>query len=222
MIEPDSIDLFRFVSDWHGLPDLPPSALPAGCDWLPAPLREWHILASQWSKPLMRLNQMVEPGDIEVVEGKSVFLEDAACDWRSAFDVECPSVVYESELEEDWVVSSETLQETLIHSALLEAASAGRYRRFCGRVRDTRLPEVLGSLVKVNLGGWQWYNNPNCLIYMSEKIVASVEPNIDIRDSRFNTPEYVDVQIASHDSQALSYLDEIPGIGWRVANTELN
>ncbi|MDQ0962037.1 hypothetical protein QFZ66_005915 [Streptomyces sp. B4I13] len=214
-----SINLREFLVSWHGEPDMPPTPVSVEFDWLPVPLKEWHTLSSQWSKPLMRLNRMINPEHIEAVDGKAVFLLEGSGDWQSAFDTQSHEVVYESELSETWKKSPETLSEVIIHSALLEATTTGRVRKWSTQIEESLLSQILAPLEKVGLKGWNWYNNPNCQIFMNEKMVATVEPIIDTRHPEFNRPGYVDVQVATNNPEELSYLNTIPQINWREARS---
>jgi hypothetical protein len=163
----------------------------------------------------MRLNRMVPPEQIRASDSKAVFLEDSAGDWRFSFDIEDPNMVYEGELDEEWETSAERLPEVLMHSVLLEATSTGKFRSFGSQVEERYLPDILAPMTEVGLSGWRWYDNPYCRIFMTEKMVAVVEPVINLRYPRFNIPGRADVQVAANDLEHLMHLESIPGIKWQ-------
>ncbi|MFJ6836844.1 hypothetical protein [Streptomyces sp. NPDC091209] len=212
MIDPPSIDLPRFLANWYGSPDAPPSRLPDSAAWLPEPLKEWHELSSQWTTPLMTLKRMRAPEEIAVKGGKAIFMADPG-DAVWAFDPDSPMDVYEGELYEGWEKSTESLSEFLIHNALNEAAYNATSRRACDEVAESRLDDILAPMTEVTFGGWRW-PRPGHRVFMSDALVASVGPALEDQAPWGNRPGYVQVQIGSNDPALLAYLDELGGLRW--------
>ncbi|MFE0627992.1 hypothetical protein ACFW3D_13615 [Streptomyces sp. NPDC058864] len=128
--------------------------------------------------------------------------------------MEDPDVVYEREVDEEWERSAESLSEVLIHNALLEVVWTAPYRQWSTMADDTLL-EVLAPMTEVTFGGWRWYNNPFCRIFMSDTLIATVDPIRDLRNQEFDQPGYTDAQVAATNPTHLAYLDEVPQLGWR-------
>ncbi|NRQ30227.1 hypothetical protein HII36_00005 [Nonomuraea sp. NN258] len=212
MIDPMSIDLFRFFVDWTGPPDANPSPLGASHRWLPEPLKQWFELTSQWSEPFMRLKRMRRPEEIEAEDGKAIFMEDPTGDWLWAFDTDKTNVVYEAELGGRWDRATEFLPELLVHNALSEATYNARAWREYDNVEERFVTDILTPLDEVALGEWRW-PSPGHRVFMGTALVAEVSPTMDLCTWE-TKPGYADLRIAASDVERLSYLDRIASIRW--------
>ncbi|MGW2883427.1 hypothetical protein ACWDBP_46235 [Streptomyces sp. NPDC001233] len=212
MIDPKSIDLPSFLSSWYGPPSRPATPLPDTCSWLPAPLREWYEVSSQWTTPLTTLKRMRTPENIVALEDKAIFMADAG-DAIWAFDVDTPSRVYEGQIHGGWTESTEDLPEFLIHNALHEAAFNATSRRACEQVEEERLDEILAPMTEVSFSGWQW-PRPGHRIFLGDGLIADVGPAMEDHAPWGNKPGFTEVQIGSNNPALLSYVDEMSGIDW--------
>ncbi|MFD9328336.1 hypothetical protein [Streptomyces sp. NPDC060065] len=214
MIDPATIDVPEFLERWYGQPDRPSGTLPTTCDWLPAPLKEWHSLASRWSTPLMTVNRMIAPEQVKAGEDSTaVFMEDATGDWRWAFDTTDPDVVHEAELYEPWQRCAESLPELLTHSALYEATYTGSSWRECAQVEEHRLDSVLAPMTQIAFGGWG-SPRPGGRIFMSDTLVAATGPAMAPGSPWENRPGYGEVRVATTEPGRLAYLDDMTDIPW--------
>jgi hypothetical protein len=155
---------------------------------------------------------MRAPESIVSLEGKAIFMADAG-DAIWAFDVDDPSRVYEGQLHEGWMESSERLSEFLIHNALNDAAFNAISRRACEQVEEAHLDQILAPMTEVSFGGWQW-PRPGHRIFLGDGLLADVGPAMEDRAPWGNKPGFVEVQIGSNNPALLSYMDEMPGIDW--------
>ncbi|GAA4119381.1 hypothetical protein GCM10022284_75100 [Streptomyces hundungensis] len=212
MINPMSIDLPGFLGDWYGPPCRPVAPLPESCSWLPAPLRGWHEVSSQWLAPLMTIKRMLAPESIVALEGKAIFMADAG-DAIWSFDVDCPSRIYEGRLHEGWTRSSENLTEFLIHNALHEAAFNAKSKRACEQVELVHLDRILAPMSEVSFGGWGW-PRPGHKIFLGDGLIADVGPAMEDRAPWGNKDGFVEVQLGGNEPDRISYVDQISDIHW--------
>lgn len=212
MIDPMSIDLPRFLTNWYGSPANPPRDLTDDCAWLPEPLKDWYKISSQWTKPLVTLKRMRSAEEIVTAGGKAIFMDDPG-DQIWAFDPDSPMDIYEGQLHGEWEKSAEDLSEFLIHNALNEAAYSGASRRACDYVPELLLPDILAPMKEVGFKGWRW-PRPGHRVFMSESLVADVGPALEDYAPWGNKPGYVQVQVGSRQPDLLNYLDGISSISW--------
>lgn len=213
MINLAEIDLFNFLIDWHGLPDAPPSALPAECTWLPDPLKEWYSLSGRWTSPLIRLKRMLTPGQIEQSDEKAIFMEDPTGDWFWAFNTEDKITVYDAELHGEWERTAEQLSEFLVHNALNETIYGGKYWRECTQVEAGLVADTLAPMTAVSFGGWRW-PRPGGQIFMSKTLLAEVGPAMNPESLQKDRPGYSEVRVTAKEPVNLSYLDRMTSIKW--------
>ena len=206
MIEPTSIDLMEFLTTWYGPPGKDPTPLPNSCDWLPRPLREWHVLASRWDMPLTSVTWMIPPEQIKIDDGKAIFMEDATGDWRWSFDPDDPDSVFEAELYEHWQPVPERLPVFLVHSAVKQVFYTATARMRAFAVPTKVLMEILAPLQEVAFGAWRW-PGPGERIFMGDNVLVEVVP------SEYE-PEWF-VAAAAPEFNRLSGLENIAGVHWR-------
>ncbi|MFI1932308.1 hypothetical protein [Streptomyces sp. NPDC020330] len=214
MIDPATINLPNFIANWYGNPDLPRESLPEQHAWIPAPLRTWHEISRQWSTPLVTLKKMISPEEIEARDGKAIFMIDPG-DSAWAFDMNDPNIVYEGQLYEGWVASSESMTEFLKHNLLNEAAFNAPATRFSEAVNFEALERTLEPMTEVSFGGWLW-PQPGHRIYMNSVMVADVGPSIEESEPFGNREGLASVQIGSISPKNLEYLDAIHQVEWFV------
>jgi hypothetical protein len=213
MIDPASIDLHTFLSDWYGTPNVPPSTLPVECDWLPDPLKYWYRLSARWNSPIMKLKRMSAPEQITHSDGKSVFMKDSTGDWLWAFDVEDKSTVYDAELHAQWERTAERLSEFLVHNALNETVYGASNWREGTQVNVGLLPDILAPMTEISFHGWRW-PRPGGSIFKSAALLAEVGPAMKPNSPWEDRQGYVEVRVAAVDSADLAYLDEMESIKW--------
>ncbi len=129
MIEPESLDLDKLLTDWYGQKkrsELSGSIRLAG---LPSALRNWYRVASCWPRLESALCRVYEPQEIRTVQGKVEFMADATGDWFWSFDEEHPDRVYETELHGEWTLVPESLSDFVTHLSLSAAAASPNYSR---------------------------------------------------------------------------------------------
>lgn len=206
MIEPASINLAEFVTTWYGPPGKDATPLPDSCDWLPRPLREWHVLASRWDVPLTSVTSMIPPERIEIAEGKAIFMVDSTADWRWCFDPDDPYSVFDAELYEPWERNPERLPEFLVHSTVKQVFHTAPATMRAFAVPDVVLTEILGPLEEVAFGAWRW-PTPGYRIFMGDNVLLEI-----IWSER--EPGWF-VEAAAPDSSTLSGLGNVAGVHWR-------
>ncbi|MFJ6770591.1 hypothetical protein ACIQOV_06400 [Kitasatospora sp. NPDC091257] len=212
VINPRSLDLTRFLTDWYGPRDVPAATLPAAAAWLPAPLKAWFTLEMQWSIPLVISQKMIPCDAIEPRDGMAIFMTDSSGDWRWAFDVSTPNVVYESALHRAWEMASEELSDLLLHNAIGESVMNSRASRLCSHVPANLLPEILAPMDEVGFLEWRW-PAPGCRTYMGDSLVAQVGPSISRTAPWGPIDQYFEVQVGTSKIDGVSYLDGL-GIEW--------
>lgn len=213
VIDPASIDLEQFLTDWHGAPGLPAAPLSGEFDWLPFPLRSWYELSARWSEPLVPLKRMAAPGQIARADGRPIFMKDPTGDWLWAFGTEGPSKVYEAELHGTWQEVPEGIDEFLLHNVINETVYGVRPWRECTAVENSDLDEVLSPLTEVSFGGWRWPCS-GVRTFLSEVLVAEVSPAMNPRIAKADRSRYSEVRLAARAPENLAYLDDIPGVSW--------
>ncbi|MFJ3235822.1 hypothetical protein [Streptomyces sp. NPDC086787] len=207
-----SVNMTQFLTSWYGSPDASPSRLPGSYAWLPEPLKDWHELSSQWTRPLMTLRRMKEPNEIAVGDDKAIFMTDAG-DEVWAFDPDSPMDVYEGWLYEGWGKCAEGLPEFLIHNALNEAAYNAISRRACDEVEEGILSEILAPMTEISFRGWR-VPRAGHRVFMGDALIADVGPALQNHAPWGLRSGYVQVQIGSKGPDPMAYLDKLPGLDW--------
>ncbi|MET8454746.1 hypothetical protein [Streptomyces sp. NPDC005209] len=212
MIDPSSIELRQFLTAWYG----PPSrqGMPASKEYqtLPAPLRAWHELAAQWSRPLVRNKKLLTPAEILIKDSKAIFMTDPG-DAIWGFDPESPNTVYEGRLYGKWVRLTESLTEFLVHNAMNEAAYNAPHAKSSESVKNEHIAQIVSPMTEVAFGGWHW-PRPGHRIFVSETLIADIGPAMEDQEPWGDMPGYSEVQIGATNPTALSYLSEIPETDW--------
>ncbi|WP_159072830.1 hypothetical protein [Streptomyces glaucescens] len=211
MIDLSRINIAEFIADWYGPPDRPTERA-LECDHLPEPLRAWYDLAATYSIPLLGIKRFADPINIDIRNGKMVFLFDPS-DAIWGFDPADPMSVYEGRLYGDWEKLSEPLPEFLVHNALGEAAYNAPFTKYCGTVANARMNDVLAPMTEVATGAWNWPDSDHRL-FMGQGIVAEVGPAIDGGAPMDDQSGYSEVQVGATTPAALSFLNAISGIDW--------
>ncbi|MER6210851.1 hypothetical protein [Streptomyces sp. NPDC001642] len=81
MIDPKKINLPTFLTTWYDATTKSGTSLPDVCDWLPAPLKEWHELTRQWDRRFTYTTPMIPPEKIRLTDdGKAIFMIDSTGD----------------------------------------------------------------------------------------------------------------------------------------------
>ncbi|WP_328759274.1 hypothetical protein [Streptomyces sp. NBC_00271] len=212
MIDPVSVDLAQFLTSWYGPPDASSSRLSGPHAWLPEPLKDWHELSSQWTRPLMTLRRMRAPKEITIEDGKAIFMTDAG-DEVWAFDPGSPTDVYEGQLYEEWGKCAESLPEFLTHNALNEAAHNATSRRVCDEVKEELLSEILAPMTEVSFRGWR-VPRAGHRVFMGDSLIADVGPALQDHAPWGLKSGYVQIQIGSKEPAAMTYLDKISNLDW--------
>ncbi|MFD4910354.1 hypothetical protein [Kitasatospora purpeofusca] len=208
MIDPASIDLAEFLTTWYGPPSQSSAVLPKEVDWLPAPLKEWHILTSRRDKPVTYMTTLLSPEDIQVEDdGKAVFMVDSTDDWHWSFDPSDPDTVYEAALHEPWGRNPESTAQLLVHNAVREVMFGATNKIWTFSVPDETLSKILSPLDRIGFESWHWLA-PDYQILTGDCIVATVGRSVPGR------PGW-DVEIASFEASALSGFDGIANVDWR-------
>jgi hypothetical protein len=209
MIEPRDIDLLELLTTWCGPPTKMPVSLPSSCDWLPQPLKEWHVLASRWEAPPASVTSMISPDLISVVDGKAIFMVDSTGDWRWCFDPDVPDSVFDAELYEPWEQNPEPLEVLLIHRAVVEVFYSATARMRAFAVSDEALAQIVAPLEEVAFGAWRW-PAPGNRSFMSDKVLAEV---VGARSGAG-----WDVEVVATRSSYLSELESLSAAQWRKQN----
>ncbi|MFJ1932737.1 hypothetical protein ACIOGZ_08690 [Kitasatospora sp. NPDC088160] len=208
MIDPADIDLADFLAACYGPPSRSAVGLPDSCDWLPAPLREWHVLASRWEKRINFMTKMIAPERIRLAgDGNAVFMIDSTGDWRWCFDPANPDSVFEAGLHEPWEKMPERMSQFLVHATIREAVYGATFGTHALSVTEDVLREILAPMREVGFGEWNW-PEPGYRIFMGEGFVAMVAKSVP------GQPGW-DVEVGAFESSTLSGLEDIPGVDWR-------
>ncbi|MGK5683627.1 hypothetical protein [Actinoplanes sp. URMC 104] len=210
MIDPSSIRTDEFLLQWYGAGDAGQFRMPVAGQWLPAPLRHWYELTAGLAEPRGRVKRFLAPEDIRAEDGKAVFVTDATGDWRWAFDVEEPGVVYDGELYEQWHRNEEDLEQFLTHHAVQEAVHGARRLYWHTHVPESLVPAVVDGLEQIGFPQWRWPAEDDYRYFLGDLIVAEVVPD-------FGPPGHYQVHVASPDPHRLSYLDQLGAIDWQRA-----
>ncbi|MFC9280187.1 hypothetical protein [Streptomyces collinus] len=211
MIDLSSIDLAQFVTKWYGAPDQATNSA-TDCSHLPAPLHAWYDLAAKYSTPLLGVKRFLAPSEINLRNGKMVFLADPS-DAIWGFDANDPMSVYEGRLYGDWVKVPESLQEFLVHNTLGEAVYNAPYATSCDSLENARIAEILAPMEEVSVGAWNWPDSGHRL-FMGSGVVAEVGPAISDGGPLEDASGHSEVQVGAITPEAIAYLYEMPGIDW--------
>ena len=155
---------------------------------------------------------MLRPEEIQVKDGKAIFLIDATGDWRWSFDAEDPDVVYDGELHEEWRRNEENLEQFLTHHAVQEAVHGARRLYWHTHVHENLLPGVLTGLEQVDFPSWRWPAEDH-RYFMGDMIIAQIVPD-------FGPAGHYQVSVASPDHRRLLHLDRVEGIEWNKAEQQ--
>jgi hypothetical protein len=213
MIDPTSIELPRFLANWHGMTATSSRTLPEKCEWLPEPLKNWYNITTGWTSPIVNMKRMLPPEQIKQTDGKAVFMKDPTGDWLWAFDVEDMTTVYDAELHTEWERTAESLSEFLIHNACNETISGAENWRECTQVAVELVPKILTPMTEVAFSGWRWPRRGG-RVFMSETLLAEVGPAMKPNAPWEDRPGYAEVRVAAIESTHLAYLDEMTSIDW--------
>ncbi|WP_203716953.1 hypothetical protein [Asanoa siamensis] len=204
MKDPRDITLHDLITSWYGPPVRAAIPLPDTCDWLPAPLKHWHTLASRWDARLTRMTSMVPPEKIQVADdGKAVFMVDATGDWRWSFDPADPGTVHDAELYEPWQRNPEPFTQFLIHTATRELVHSVPHRLWTSAAPDAAVAEILSPLEEIGFGAWQW-PTPGHRIFTGDDTLVQVVA----ADGGWQ------VEVAAREPTALTRLESIATITW--------
>ncbi|WP_158715371.1 hypothetical protein [Kitasatospora phosalacinea] len=212
MINPSDINLSQFITNWYGPRDSPKTFLGPEYSWLPRPLREWHALASQWTRPIIADNKMIPLMEISPREGKAIFMTDSSRDWLWSFDASNPSQVYDAELHHPWEPCSESLEELLIHTTIREGVNNANSFRLCPEVKVDLIPQIIAPTTEVAFGEWRW-PVPGYRTFMSEFLVINVGPAPSFQASDDPRCSFWSIEAGSNHQDHLAYLDKL-GINW--------
>ncbi|WP_157441886.1 hypothetical protein [Actinoplanes awajinensis] len=210
MIDPGVIDLEDFAHAWWGPPDSVAEPIQAEHQWLPEILKDWLVFSSRWNRRNISMLRFFTPDRIERFGEKAFFLEDSCGEWRWAFDVEEPDIVYDAEVykgeeaQAEWTRNEETLGEVIRHSVVHDALLTAAHTRIYTHVPARLLGDVLRPLQPVGFGSWRW-PSPQFRIFMGNGLLADLSP------SRYVAGHF-GVQLSAADEAAFIYLNEIPGI----------
>lgn len=214
MIDPQSIDLPRFLIDWYGPPSVRPMKISAEHEWLPDPLKEWFTISSQWTRPLIRMKRMIAASDLRREEGeKTVFMEDYDGDWFWSFDSEDPTAVFDAGMDKKWKVVSEAFPEFIIHNILNETVYGAASWRESTQTRVDLLERILAPMTAVSFGGWRW-PGPGRQIFMGESLIAEVGPALSHVAPWGDRTGYAEVRVSATKHTQLDYLDRIGETKW--------
>lgn len=208
MIDPSSIDLDDLLTRWLGAPAPATRPQPSQAEQsfpLPSALLRWYVLASQWPVLASGGHRVYEAGAIREEDGMAIFMEDSTADWFWAFDSVSGELIFESPRNGAWESVPESMTELIRHLALIEIIPSVYPGKLCTKIAANPLARVLDPLTQVAFGGWRWPGSGH-KVYIGESLLAYVGSSI--------APGYSSVRIVAIDDDALSYLDDIPGVSW--------
>ncbi|RBQ20019.1 hypothetical protein DP939_09310 [Spongiactinospora rosea] len=213
MIEPQSIELTDFLVTWHGAPSISAAPLPASCDWLPEPLKDWHILSKQWDRELTHTTWMVWPEDIRIGDdGKAVFMMDTTADWCWCIDPNDPDAVFDAEQYDPLKRNPEQLTVFLIHNTVREALHGTSPRMWAFDISSEILSEILSPMEEIAFGAWNW-PEPGYRTFTDGAMLAEI--------ARPDSGSGWFVAVAASQVETLSRLTEISEAHWRTHKNEM-
>ncbi|MEU8712444.1 hypothetical protein [Streptomyces sp. NPDC048663] len=211
MIDPKDINLPTFLADWYDAPTRDRTPLLDVYDWLPAPLREWHELATQWDRRLTYTTSMIPPEKIRLSEdGKAIFMIDSTGDWRWCIDLNDTSGVFDAEEYEPWERGPEQLGDFLIHCTVREVIYGAAAKLRAIAVSDETLEKIIDPLEEIAFGAWKW-PAPGYRYFLGNATLAEI--------IRAESGDGWNVEVVSPKLNLLQQFKEIPDARWRVRGT---
>ncbi|GGV05679.1 hypothetical protein ACIG0C_35905 [Kitasatospora aureofaciens] len=208
MIDPASIELADFLATWYGPPARNAEDLPDSCNWLPTPLKKWHMLTSRWDKRINFTTKMLAPERIRLAgDGTAIFMIDSTGDWRWCFDPVNPDTVFEAGLHEPWEKMTERMSQFLVHGTVREAVYGAGFGMHALSVPDDILRAIIAPMEQVGFDEWNW-PEPGYRILMGEGTLAIVAESVP------GQPGW-DVEIGAFEPSALSKFEDVSGVDWR-------
>jgi hypothetical protein len=207
-VGPHSLECF--VERWYGPPTVPAPPLSSGLRYA---LAHWYQLAGTYDRPLIHQNHLLEPAEFRRESGRVVFYVENQGVWLWGYDASDTArdpEVFDCEAEpgRQWLSTSESLSEFMLHVAVFEAilgspVGAGNFG--CTRYE---LDLILRPFARVGLPAWRW-PAPEHRLYCGREILA-VAGTTDLPDSPVSENSRFEVFLAGTDLDALAYLDDLP------------
>ena len=112
-------DLEEFLTHWYGPPKADP-VVPDGAE--PLPLRSWYGYTAAWQQELAKQNRALSPGELTVLEGKTVFYVEHHGNWLWGYGEGPNPEVFDrdSDMGAQWARTGERLDMFLWHMAVFE------------------------------------------------------------------------------------------------------
>ncbi len=174
-IGPDSVR--RFFATWYGPPDRA-GGIPAGAERLPRPLQAWYEAASHYSAPVTFHNTILDPDEIEEVDGKLVFwLENQEVyEWAADPNDDDPLVYERATVDgEPWYPTGVRLAAFLVSVAVFEAVLDAEQAQYAQELTETERDALLAPLRPLPMPG----PTAGAQLYAGEGLLAFVGPHGD-------------------------------------------
>lgn len=214
VISPTTIDLREFLARWYGNPDSGPTPVEADAMWLPAPLRDWYRLGSQWARPLTVMRRLFRPSEIVFEDSRAIFMENPTGDWLWAFDLADHNVVYEAEaVDRAWERAAEDLSELLVHTALSEATYTAKHWREYAQLPEQHVEAIVVDMEEVEFGGLRW-PHPKGRIFVTDGVIAETFPAMQPGAPWLSREGHVEIRVAAQDADRLAYLSAVTEVPW--------
>lgn len=210
-ISEDSVE--KFLRRWYGEPDLPARSVPEGVR-VPARLRAWFELTSQWSVDICAVSGPLDPPEFVVEAGKLIFWVDGPGSWEfgASLSGDDPPV-FGREVDSDWVPAGESLSEFLLHVTVLETAIGASNQCYAPGVPVERLSGIVSRYRAFPLPALpcpsmdsRMFIGPDALLQVSESVSDLTQPKGQLFDVSVSA-----VVRASIDE----VIDSCPEIPWK-------
>lgn len=151
---------------------------------------------------------MVSPEEIQIEDGKAIFMWDRTGDWRWSFDPDAPGSVFDAERHASWgLLKTEGMEQFLTHRTVWEVLHAAPTRVRATGISETAVAAVIASAEEVSFGAWNW-PVPGYRMYMQGDVLIQVVCDDD------EDPEW-DVDVAAPNPADLAGILALPDIEWR-------
>ena len=215
LVRPGPGTLNAFIEAWHGVrrPEygIPPEQL-AGRS-LPGPLRAFYELAGRWPG-LIGQNRLLQPAELEVVDGRVLFYVEnqGVWLWAAAREGDDPAVwSRENSPGAPWEPEGEPLSRFLLQLVLFEAMWAATEGASAACLTAEELRLAVRPLRPLSLAPWRWPSYPS-RFYAGEGVIALAGPNPSVWGTQ--PPDRYSLFLSARRTEALAYLAPLVGDAW--------
>ncbi len=171
-------DLEEFLMHWYGPPKADP-VVPDGTE--PLPLRSWYGYNAAWEQELAKQNRALSPGELTVLEGKTVFYVEHHGDWLWGYGEGPNPEVFDrdSDVGAQWARTGERLDMFLWHMAVFEAALSGPYNLGANDLSVEEIELCTGLLDLCPFEPWR-FPGPMSRLWSNDDLVVLTCANLPV------------------------------------------